>query len=253
MPTPRSSHAVELRAVTIAAHDVDAVAGFWSAVLGWPIEPAPSGAQRLVPSAGTDIPLLVEPEPLPKPPQNTIHFDLTSADPADMEATIDRALSRGGRLLDIGQGADEDHEVLADPEGNELCVIEPGNAFLAGTGVIGAINCDGTREVGLFWSAALGWPLVWDQEEETAIQSPAGGPKVTWSGPPLLERPGRSRLRFDLTATTTERAVEGLLSLGAARGVAGDDVGAVAPQGSPSEVAVLRDPDGNEFRIRPRP
>ena len=42
-----------------------------------------------------------------------------------------------------------------------------------------------TREVGLFWSEALGWPLVWDQNEQTAIQSPHGGTKVAWGGPPL--------------------------------------------------------------------
>ena len=60
--------------------------------------------------------------------------------------------------------------VLADPEGNEFCVIEPGNNFLADTGFIGALSSDGTQEVGYFWSEALGWPLVWDQDEETAIQ-----------------------------------------------------------------------------------
>lgn len=88
--------------------------------------------------------------------------------------------------------------MLADVEGNELCVIEPGNQFLADTGVIGAINCDGSEEVGHFWAAALDWELVWDQDEETAIQSPQGGSKITWSGPPLLPRHGRDRIRFDL-------------------------------------------------------
>lgn len=56
--------------------------------------------------------------------------------------------------------------------GNEFCVIEPGNAFLAGCGFLGEVACDGSREVGLFWSDVLGWPPVWDQDQETAIQSP---------------------------------------------------------------------------------
>ena len=80
--------------------------------------------------------------------------------------------------------------MLADPEGNEFCVIEPGNAFLAGCGFLGELACDGTRDVGLFWSEALGWPLVWDQDEETAIQSPRGGTKVAWGGPPVAPNDG---------------------------------------------------------------
>jgi len=70
-------------------------------------------------------------------------------------------------------------------------VIEPGNAYLAGCGFLGELTCDGTREVGLFWSKVLGWPGVWDQDEETAIQSPRGGTKVAWAGPPVA--PKRSR------------------------------------------------------------
>jgi hypothetical protein len=72
------------------------------------------------------------------------------------------------------------------PEGNEFCVIGPGDNFLADCGFIGALACDGSREVGSFWSEALGWPLVWDQDQETAIRSPRGGPEVTWGGPPLM-------------------------------------------------------------------
>ena len=46
--------------------------------------------------------------------------------------------------------------MLADPGGNELCVIEPSNNFLAGTGYLGEVTCDGTRAAGLFWRDALG-------------------------------------------------------------------------------------------------
>ena len=90
--------------------------------------------------------------------------------------------------------------VLADPEGNELCVIEPGNSFLAGCGFVGELACDGSREVGHFWSEALGWPLVWDQDQETAIQSaarraedrlgrPAAGAEDRAQPPPLRAPP----------------------------------------------------------------
>jgi hypothetical protein len=57
--------------------------------------------------------------------------------------------------------------------GNELCVIEPGNNYLAGTGYLGEVTFDGTLDVGLFWRDALGWPLVWDKDEQTADPSAA--------------------------------------------------------------------------------
>ncbi|WP_296606801.1 VOC family protein, partial [Nocardioides sp.] len=120
------------------------------------------------------------------------------------------------------------------PEGNELCVIEADNRFLAGCGRIGAINCEGTRQVGYFWSEALGWPLVWDQDEETAIQSPRGGTKITWSGPPVAPRLGPDRQRFELaTAGDLRDEVDRLVALGATR----------------VDQETLADPDGNHFRV----
>jgi catechol 2,3-dioxygenase-like lactoylglutathione lyase family enzyme len=134
--------------------------------------------------------------------------------------------------------------VLADPEGNELCIIEPDNSFLADCGRLGSITCDGTREVGYFWSAALGWPLVWDQDEETAIRAPDGsGPFITWGGPPLMPKTGKNRLHLDIAppAPGDQRAeVDRLASLGATR----VDIG----QGDVDWV-VMADPDGNEFCV----
>ena len=129
--------------------------------------------------------------------------------------------------------------MLADPEGNEFCVIEPGNKFLADCGFIGAINCDGSQQVGYIWSAALGWPLVWDQE--TAIRSPHGGPEIAWGGPPLMPKTRKDRLHFDLAPPAhgdRQAEVDRLVSLGATR----LDIG----QGEVDWV-VLADPDGNEF------
>jgi hypothetical protein len=134
--------------------------------------------------------------------------------------------------------------VLADPEGNELCILAPGNSFLAGCGRLGAINCDGTREVGYFWSEALGWPLVWDQDEETAIRAPdLTGPLITWSGPPLMPKFAKNRLHLDIAppADVDQRAeVDRLVALGATR----IDIG----QGEVTWV-VMADPDGNEFCV----
>ena len=106
--------------------------------------------------------------------------------------------------------------VLADPEGNEFCVIEETNNWLAGTGFLGELAADGTREVGVFWAAALDWPLVHDEDGETAIQPPEGGMKIAWGGPPLNERAGRNRMHFVLVASgDLDAEVERLVGLGA--------------------------------------
>ncbi len=63
-------------------------------------------------------------------------------------------------------------------------MIGPNSSFLAGCGFLGELACDGTRQVALFWAAVLGWPLVWDEGQETAIQSPHGGTKVAWAALP---------------------------------------------------------------------
>ena len=145
--------------------------------------------------------------------------------------------------IDVGQTADDEHVVLADPEGNELCIIEPGNRFLATCGRLGSITCDGPPEVGRFWSAVLGWPLVWDQDEETAVRAPDGtGPFITW-GPRFPPKTSKNRLHLDIApeADTDQQAeVERLISLGAAR----IDIG----QGDVSWV-VMADPDGNELCV----
>jgi hypothetical protein len=133
--------------------------------------------------------------------------------------------------------------VLADPEGNEFCVIGPGNKFLADCGFIGALPCDGSRQVGYFWSEALAWPLVWDEDEETAIRSPHGGPKITWGGPPVAPKAGTNRLQFGLApagSSDQQSEVDRLLALGATR----IDLGA----GAVSWVG-MADPDGNEFCV----
>ena len=242
-----SGGASNLVAVVFDAHDPEALARFWGGVLGREVirsEDEPEVIYGLPAPGGRGFQVDFAPTQEQKVGQNRMHFDLTSATPQEQQATVERALELGGRHIDIGQTADEGHVVLADPEGNEFCVIEAGNDFLADTSFIGAINCDGSQAVGYFWSEALGWPLVWDQDEETAVRSPHGGPKITWGGPPVAPRTGRNRLHFDLAPADSDlqAEVDRLLALGATR----TDIG----QGEVPWV-VLADPDGNEFCVLP--
>jgi hypothetical protein len=232
----------QLVALTVDANDPVALARFWSGVLGSEMTEDPEAA--LMPGdTGFRIRFVHTAEQKSGP--NQIHFDLTSASLEDQQRTVSRSLELGARHIDIGQRPEEGHVVLADPEGNEFCVTEPGNTFLAGCGSIGALSCDGSREVGHFWSEALGWPLVWDQDQETAIRSPGGGPKITWGGPPLMPKTGKDRLHLDVAPPAggdQSAEVERLVSLGATR----IDIG----QGEVGWV-VMADPGGHEFCVRP--
>ncbi|MFJ2259246.1 VOC family protein [Streptomyces sp. NPDC087844] len=233
----------QLFALCFDARGPVSLARFWSRFLDWETVDDPQDGIVLLPSDDTGFRLRFLPSQEQKTGQNRIHFDLTSTSLEDQQRTVDRALALGAQHIDIGQLPEEGHVVLADPEGNEFCVIGPGNNFLADCGFIGALACDGSQEVGYFWSKALGWPLVWDQDQETAIRSPHGGPKITWGGPPLAPRTGRDRLRFDLAPTADgdlRTEVDRLLSLGAKRIDTGQgDLGSVA----------MTDPDGNEFSV----
>ncbi|MGY1753025.1 VOC family protein [Blastococcus sp. SYSU D01042] len=236
-----------LVALTIDALDPPGLAAFWSGVLGRPAAADPRGGIALLPPDDAGFAIRFTPTEAPKSVPNQMHFDLTSTSAGDQQATVDRAVELGGRHIDIGQRPDEGHVVLADPEGNEFCVIEPGNRFLAGCGVLGAVSSDGSQAVGYFWSRALGWPLVWDQDQETAVQSPRGGSKITWGGPPVRAKEGKNRLHLDLApdaGSDQEGEVERLLALGASR----LDIG----QGADARWVVLADPDGNEFCVLDR-
>ena len=223
--------AARLHALTVLAADPSRLASFWGDLLGWERD-----GLDLLPDADAPMRLSFEHADLPHDLLNQIHFHLTSYT-ASQEANVERALSLGATHLDVGQLPEEDHVVLADPEGNEFCVIEEANNWLAGTGFLGEVAADGTREVGVFWAAALDWPLRHDEDGETGIQPPEGGMWIAWGGPPLNERAPRNRMHFVLAADDIDAEVERLVSLGASVVARGDDV-------------EMADPDGNEFRLR---
>ena len=234
----------QLFALCFDANDPLRLARFWAGVLGWEMADDPHDGIALLPSddTGFRIRFLLTQEQ--KVGQNHMHFDLTSTSLEEQQQTVARSLGLGARHIDIGQRPEEEHVVLADPEGNEFCVIEAGNSFLADCGFIGAVACDGSQEVGYFWSAALGWPLVWDQDDETAIRAPdLTGPMITWGGGPLNPKPGKNRLHLDiapLDGIDQQAEVDRLVSLGASR----IDIG----QGDVDWV-VMADPDDNEFCV----
>lgn len=227
-----------LLTVTFDARDPARLARFWGAVLRREAVDQPAGV--LLPGSDTQVGLRFAPGHGVETAPCRLHLHLTSGRPGDQEHTVAAALGLGATPLDVGQRPEEGHVVLADPDGNPFCVIEAGSSFLAGCGFLGEVACEGTRDVGLFWAEASGWPLVWDQDEETAVQSPEGGTKLAWGGPPLSPKHGRNRQRLELAVVEggVDATVERLVALGATRVATAED-GAVE----------LTDPDGNEFSL----
>ncbi|GHJ08004.1 hypothetical protein TPA0907_23710 [Micromonospora humidisoli] len=225
--------------LTLDARHPTRLARFWADLLGQDTVADGTDGVRL-PGTDTRPDLRFVPGQPHRTGPHRMHLHLTSDSPDDQRLQVARAIALGGSHLDVGQRPEETHVVLADPEGNEFCVIGPGNTFLAGCGRLGEVACDGTREVGLFWSRALGWPLVWDQDQETAVQAPHGGTKVAWGGPPVAPQRGRNPQRFDLAAAGTDprTEVDRLVALGATRLDATAD-----------GVVLLADPDGNAFGV----
>ena len=233
---------VDLVALVMDSSSPRELAQFWARALRWDVNTAVLDELQVLPTHATSFRLLIRQGGGAKVARNPIHFDLTSRSLDDQQSSVTDLLEHGAKAADVGQTGDEGHVVLQDPEGNEFCVIEPGNRFLASCPRLGSVNCDG-KDLGYFFSAALGWPLVWDQDEETAIQAPTGdGPMITWSGPPLMTKSDRERIHFHITptgGTSIDAALDELLRLGATR-LGDDGLGCLG-------VVALADVDGNKL------
>ena len=115
---------VRLHHIVVDAHDLPGLAAFWTQALGWKVlsereREIVIGADENAPVGMCFMPVTDE-----KLVKNRVHLDLTS-DAEDRDEEIERLLALGARRVDIGQTGEESWTVLADPEGNEFCVIRP--------------------------------------------------------------------------------------------------------------------------------
>jgi catechol 2,3-dioxygenase-like lactoylglutathione lyase family enzyme len=110
---------LEWEQVVVAARDPAAIGQWWADVLGWVIVNDSPEEFEIRPSADQLPGLLFVPVPEAKQSKNRLHLDFR---PDDQQAEVDRFLRTGARHADIGQGT-QTWIVLADPEGNEFCVL----------------------------------------------------------------------------------------------------------------------------------
>ncbi|MBD0291993.1 MAG: VOC family protein [Jiangellaceae bacterium] len=233
-----------LECVAFDALDPAAQGTFWSTVTGWPITVAEQDEICVEPPAGLPgVPLVFLPASNRKAGKNRMHLDLRSGSAAEQEATVSRLCELGATFTDVGQG-DVPWTVLSDPEGNELCVLEPRRQY-DGTGAIGAIIMDAFAPgvLASFWSAATGWPVTHGTHDFYALRAADGrGPylELLRTADPKV---GKNRLHVDVApAADTDQAAE--VARLRALGATFVDVG----QGDVSWT-VLADPEGNEFRV----
>jgi hypothetical protein len=118
---------IRIQCVVVDAHDCQLLARFWSAALGWRITVETDDEWAIEPPEGSrevdvapDILFLKVPDV--KRMKNRLHFDLR---PVDQQSQVQRLVDLGARRVDVGQADDVSWVVLADPEGNEFCVLTP--------------------------------------------------------------------------------------------------------------------------------
>ena len=232
-----------LASLCFDVNDPAGAARFWASVLNW--ETASEADDPIVvrPTDGTGFSLRFAANSEPKSMKNVIHVDLVSESVEHQRVTVDRLIELGSARVDVGQPAHADHVVLADPEGNEFCVVLR-SEFLGDAGFLGAVVFEpADPTTGYFWGKAIGWPVVYDQDGDVAIRAPDGrGPFIAF-GPPRGVQRGETRLRLGLASKDDQLATEidRFVALGARR--IDHDVAC----------ARLADPDGNEFLVSREP
>ncbi|HYJ67239.1 MAG TPA: VOC family protein [Nocardioidaceae bacterium] len=118
---------IRVQCLCVDSHDPDRLARFWAEALGWRrthdspdevvLEP-PAGS----PEDGVAPDLLFLRVPEAKTVKNRLHLDLR---PDDQTREVTRIEALGARRVSVGQGDDARWVVLADPEGNEFCILRP--------------------------------------------------------------------------------------------------------------------------------
>ena len=116
---------LRLHHIVIDAHDLPLLGHFWAEALGWQILSAREQEVVVGEAAAAPLGLCLMPAgSTRKTVKNRVHLDLTTtADDRDSE--IARLIGLGARQVDVGQTGRESWDVLADPEGNEFCVVRP--------------------------------------------------------------------------------------------------------------------------------
>ncbi len=112
---------LEWEQTNVDAEDPETLGRWWQHALGWVVVNDAPDEFEIRPAPDRLPGLLFVPVPEVKTVKNRLHLDFR---PDDQEREVDRLLGLGATRLDVGQG-EPPWVVLADPEGNEFCVLGP--------------------------------------------------------------------------------------------------------------------------------
>ena len=115
---------VTIHHIVVDTHDLPGLARFWAQVLHWQVLSEREHEVVIGPEVDASVGMCFMPVADEKQTKNRLHLDLTTG-PEDRDSEIERILDLGARRVDIGQTGNESWTVLADPEGNEFCVVRP--------------------------------------------------------------------------------------------------------------------------------
>jgi hypothetical protein len=113
------SMSLEWEQTIVDARDPAALGRWWEEALGWVVMDDDPDQFEIRPAPDRLPGLLFVRVPQPKRMKNRLHLDFR---PDDRDREVERMLSLGASRADIGQG-DQSWVVLADPEGNEFCIL----------------------------------------------------------------------------------------------------------------------------------
>jgi catechol 2,3-dioxygenase-like lactoylglutathione lyase family enzyme len=111
--------------LVVDSRDPEALAAFWAAVLDYRVLSREDDEVEIGPEAGFGGPaptIVFGRVPDPTPGKLRLHIDLNPTD-RDQDAELERLLGLGATPADVGQTGEESWHVLADPEGNEFCLL----------------------------------------------------------------------------------------------------------------------------------
>ena len=120
---------VRLHHIVIDTHDLPGLARFWTRALGWQVLSEREREIVIGPDVHAQVGICFMPVTDNKTVKNRVHVDLTTS-AADRDQEIERLLALGARRVDVGQTGEESWTVLADPEGNEFCVVRPKDTLI---------------------------------------------------------------------------------------------------------------------------
>jgi len=232
----------------VDAADPSKLAQFWAAALGWDVVAEEPEEVVVAPADGTYpnpdlLPLVFVPVDDQKSTKNRLHFDLASTSDEHQAAKVEQLIGLGARRIDIGQG-DVPWDVLADPEGNEFCVLEPRESYLDAMPLAAiVIDSPQPQQILPFWVAAAGWEVQTSGEGFASLRAPTGkGPYLELLRTPDVKA-GKNRLHVDVAPLADGDVQAEALRL--------EELGAVRPDIGQGDVSwvVLADPQGNEFCV----